>query len=310
MSRAAIVVNPNAGSAPGRGGALSQRLAERLTARGGVAEPIVFDMRRNRPGTWRQRLEAAIAQGAERVFVLGGDGTVLAVATVLLERDLPLGIVPLGTANLLARDLGLPLQPEEAIDLLPDAVVRRIDVGRVNGAPFLCASMLGLTTALARTREAARHAGPLRLWGRLLRKTITMLGRYPYWQVRLELNGETVALRTRAMVITNNPVNPVPGLFPPRERLDGGLLGVYGVHQGPRWELPRLALRLVNGGWPEEPRIFHYDAPRLGIRARRKRRVTVMNDGERLRLSLPLHYETLPCALPVLLPADSDGVVR
>jgi diacylglycerol kinase family enzyme len=308
MSRAIIVFNPRSGSAAAQGDDLSRRLAARLAERGWTATSLPFDMRRRRPGTWRARLEAGLAEGAERVFVLGGDGTVLAVAEALIGRPVPLGIVPLGTANLLARDLGIPLEPDAAIEALIDAPARAIDVGRVNGTHFLCASMLGMSTALARTREAARGAGPLRLWGRLLRKGLWMLGRYPYRRVTLDLNGNTQTVLTRALVVTNNPLAPEPGLHPRRARLDLGVLGVYGLHKGPLWELPRLALRFLNGTWPEDPGIFHHALPQVRLQQRRGSRVTVMNDGERLRLTLPLHYEVLPAALAVLAPTAPDGV--
>jgi diacylglycerol kinase family enzyme len=109
------------------------------------------------------------------------------------------------------------------------------------------------------------------------------------------------------MVIANNPFLPEAGLYPRRGRLDGGLLGIYGVREGPVWELPRVVLRLLNGTWHDEPRIFHHDAARLTVQAPPTRgegkRITVLNDGERLRLTPPLCYEVLPRALPVLIPA-------
>lgn len=306
MSCAIVVVNPRAGSLSEETEALARRLGEHLAERGISVVSVPFDARRRKPGSWASRLDVALAEGADRVYVLGGDGTVLAVASELLGKEVALGIIPLGTANLLARDLAIPLEPEAAIAALIDARIQRIDVGRVNGEAFLCASMLGLSTALARAREAARGSGLLRLWGRLLRKTLLMLGRYPYRRVELDLDGELVSVSTRAMVITNNPVTGAIGLYPRREKLDGGVLAVYGVHRGPLWELPRLALRLINGAWRDEPRIFHYVTRRIRIRARRHGRMTVMNDGERRRLGLPLRYEILPSALSVLVPARAE----
>jgi diacylglycerol kinase family enzyme len=309
MSQAVIIVNLRSGAGRSSGHELSRRLAERLLRRGIQARSIAFDTPGTGPGGWRTRLDDALAAGANRVYILGGDGTVLAVTGAVLGRDVALGVVPLGTANLLARDLDIPLDPERAIDVLADAQVRRIDVGRVNGQPFLCASMLGLTTTLARAREAARGQGPLRLWPRLVRKAVLLLRRYPYRRVTLELNGRTLSLRSRAMVIANNPYLPEPGLYPRRGRLNGGLLGIYGVREGPAWELPRVVLRLLNGNWPDEPRIFCYRTPHLIVQAPpsrgRGRRITVLNDGERMRLTPPLQYEVLPCALAVLAPAPA-----
>jgi diacylglycerol kinase family enzyme len=311
QSYAAIIVNTRSGHAPTEAHAQSRRLAQRLAERGVRARSIAF----GGDGSWRGQMDAILAGRRGCVYVLGGDGTVLAVASALLGREIPLGIVPLGTANLLARDLGLPAEPARVVDALMDASVRRIDVGQVNGRPFLCASMLGLTTALAKAREADRGSNPLKLWPTLMRKTLDLLARYPYREVRMETDAGTIELHTRAMIVSNNPVVPEPGLlFPRRAGLDGGRLGLYGIHRGPTWELPRLVLRLLLGTWMDDPRIFHHDASSLTLDAadphRQGRRVDVLNDGEHLKLRIPLRYEVLPAALPVLAPVrrDTEGV--
>jgi diacylglycerol kinase family enzyme len=185
---------------------------------------------------------------------------------------------------------------------LADAPVRRIDVARVNGAPFLCASMLGMTTDLARTREAARGSGIWKAVPKFIQKGYWLLRRYPFRRVELMLDGDRITARTRAIVVSNNPIAPEPRLYPKRERLDSGRLGVYCVREGPLHELPLLVLSLLKGTWPEDPRIFSATSGHLMIRTPRPVRFTVLNDGERRRLTTPLHYELLPAALPVLAP--------
>jgi diacylglycerol kinase family enzyme len=278
------------------------------------------------PDGWRRDLGRLMAHGLDYAFVLGGDGTVLTVATVVLGHDIPLGIIPLGTANLLARDLGLPLEPEAALDGLVEGLVeglaeglagglsdgvrtaqvggnvRHIDVGRVNGHPFLCASMLGMTTELAKAREAARGLGTWRLLPRLVRKGYWLLKRYPFRSVTLCFDDDQLSVSTRAMIVTNNPLRAEPGLYPSRARLDRGVLGIYGVHEGPLSALPRLALSLIAGTWPSEPRVFNRTAHRVTIDTRKSRRINALNDGEPVRLRTPLHYDILTHALPVLMP--------
>ncbi|MBK5929538.1 diacylglycerol/lipid kinase family protein [Halochromatium salexigens] len=302
MSQAVIVVNHRAGAGAPQVAALADRLSEHLSAQGLSVSTIAFGDDQAAP-PWRQRLQAALAAGSEQVFVLGGDGTVLAVASQLFGHSVPLGIIPLGTANLLARDLDIPLQPEAAVDTLADdPAITAIDVGWVNGEPFLCASMIGLTTALARTREAMRGRGPLWATLRFLRKALLLLWRYPYHRLRIWLDGEQLNVETRALVITNNPIRSIVRPHPSRDRLDAGQLGLYGVHQGPLWELPRLALRLMQGDWAHDPRIFQQQARALRVETRHEHELVVMNDGERLRLKTPLLYEIQPAALCVLSP--------
>lgn len=307
MSQAVIVVNHQAGAGPARVANLAEQLSGRLRDQGLNLSSIPFGTDNGVSPPWQQRLQATLAAGARQVFVLGGDGTVLAVASQLLERPISLGVIPLGTANLLARDLGVPLQPETAVDVLTDQpTVSAIDVAKVNGQPFLCASMIGLTTALARTREAIRGRGPLQATGRFIGKALLLLRRYPYHRLGIRLDGERLKVETRALVITNNPIDAVVRPYPHRDRLDLGLLGLYGVHPGPLWELPRLALRLIQGDWAQDPRIFQQQARALRIETRHEHELVVMNDGERLRLKTPLLYESLPAALQVLKPSDRN----
>ncbi len=327
---AAILVNPKAGGAAYKADTLSVHLAEGLKGVGIKAHLLNLAPGSADPEGWRRDLGRLMAGGLDYAFVLGGDGTVLTVATGLLGHDVPLGIIPLGTANLLARDLGLPLEPEAALDGLVEGVamglaeglidgvevaqvggnVRRIDVGRVNGHPFLCASMLGMTTELAKAREAARGLGTWRLLPRLVRKGYWLLKRYPFRSVTLCFDDDQLSVSTRAMIITNNPIRAEPGLYPSRARLDRGVLGIYGVHEGPLSALPRLALSLIAGTWPREPRVFSRTAHRVTIDTRKSRRIKALNDGEPVRLRTPLHFDILTHALPVLMPVTDPVRVR
>lgn len=304
-SSAAILVNPDAGQALGKADSLSLRLKQRLASVDIRATILVLAPSGADAEGWRRELARLLHDGLDRVYVLGGDGTVLTVATSLLGHEVPMGIIPLGTANLLARDLGLPLDPEQAVETLIDPCVRRIDIGRVNGQPFLCASMLGMTTELAKTREALRGIGAWYLLPSMLTKGYWLLMLYPFRSVTLSFPDHQLSVTTRAMVISNNPLQPEPGVYPRRAHLDGGRLGIYGVHQGPLYELPRLALSLITGTWPSEPRVFNRISDRVTIDTRKPRMLTALNDGEPCQLRTPLHYDILTAALPVLVPTGS-----
>jgi diacylglycerol kinase family enzyme len=301
---AVIISNSRSGQARNREQDLAERLTRALAERGRRSVTLPFPAV-VQDAHHRAELSRCLDAGAGRVYVLGGDGTVRSIAALLLGRDVALGIVPLGTANLLARDLGMPLAPEDAIAALAEPTVRRIDVARCNGSPFLCAAMFGLTTDLARAREAARGLGAWRKLPRLLRKAYWILKRYPFHRVRLHLDAEPVALTTRALAVSNNPLEPRPGLPPGRASLRTGRLGVYGVREGPLYDLPRLALTLLTGTWLNEPRIFHRVCRSLRIETHRPTHTTVLLDGERETLRTPLDFDVLPAALPMLVPAES-----
>lgn len=105
----------------------------------------------------------AEAQTVDAVVVGGGDGTINSALKPVLEAGLPLGILPLGTANDLARTLGIPADLHEACSLIASQSMRRIDVGWANNRPFVNAAGMGLTTAVARRLrpETKRALGPL-----------------------------------------------------------------------------------------------------------------------------------------------------
>jgi diacylglycerol kinase family enzyme len=297
-----ILLNPRSGGDGTRSADVARLLVDRLRARGRETTLIRFPGAPG-DGDWRHRLDASLDGGACAVYVLGGDGTVLAAARALLGRDLPLGIVPLGTANLLAMDLGLPADPKQALDALLASRVARIDVARCNRVPFLCAAMLGMPADLARAREAARGLGAWRLLPRMVRKLIWVLKRYPFHRVKLSLDGRAEHLSTRVMIVSNNPVDPnSPGINPKRPCLTTGQLGIYGVREGPLYDLPRLALTLLTGSWQNEPRVFSDSSTTACIHTKRPMGTAVLLDGEREHFTTPLHFDLQPGALPVLVP--------
>jgi diacylglycerol kinase family enzyme len=300
---AVIIANTRSGQARQRAQSLVQRLAGALAGQGLGSVTLPFPAL-VQDAHHRSELLRHLDAGARRVYVLGGDGTVRSIATLLLGHDVPLGIVPLGTANLLARDLGVPLTAADAVAALTEPAVRRIDVARCNGSVFLCAAMFGITTDLARAREAARGLGTWRMLPRLLRKAYWVLKRYPFQRVRLLLDAEPVALTTRALAVSNNPLEPRPGLPPVRASLQSGQLGVYGVREGPLYDLPRLALTLLMGTWPGEPRVFHRVCRSLRIQTHKPTRTVALLDGEREPMHTPLRFDVLPAALPMLVPAE------
>jgi len=96
-----------------------------------------------------QMAQKAIAQKAEKVVAVGGDGTINEVASALLETTIPLGIIPLGSGNGLARHLGIPLQPKEALQVALTGKEIAIDVGLINNRPFFCTMGIGFDAKVA-----------------------------------------------------------------------------------------------------------------------------------------------------------------
>lgn len=295
MKRVAVVTNAKAGAmvdTPADG----PSLPELFNAAGLRADFIRVDS-----GSLPERMQAALALGPDAVVVAGGDGTVACATQIMAGTDIPLGILPFGTMNLLAKDLGLPIgDTETAVRLLAAWSPRSIDVGEVNGHVFLCASMLGLPARLGRYREQTRGS-PLRLWTRMARVSLRGLLHIVPFRAEVDLGGERVRLRAAAATITVNPVAESSGSRFARTCLDGGTLVLYVVSGDGVARLIGFMLRVFTGQWRGHSAMREWATPALIIN-RRGRATRVMNDGELLLLEPPLRYRCRPRALTVLAP--------
>ncbi|SFU32571.1 Diacylglycerol kinase family enzyme [Methylobacterium sp. 174MFSha1.1] len=280
------------------GGLTPDALRERLEA---VGLTVVPEPRPD--ASLPERLAAAVeVPGIDAVAVAGGDGTLACAAQALAGQKIPLAILPLGTMNLLAKDLGLPLDLDGAVDVLATGLVRRIDAGEVNGHVFLINSVLGMPARMARHREARRgHMGMtdlLRMAAGLLRH----LGRYPRERAVLSLGGTVRRVRFRTLAVVCGDYREGLGAVLSRAGVDGGHLTLYLVETLSAARLVRLGLGFAVGEWRRLPGLERHETDALTLDARKALRV--MNDGEVVLIAPPLRYRLLPGALQVLVPAE------
>src|SRR6185369_7316778 len=120
-----------------------------------------------------------VAQGARCVVAAGGDGTISAVASCLAGTGVPLGVLPLGTLNHFAKDLGIPLELDAAITTIAEGRARVVDVGEVNGRLFVNNSSLGLYPDIVLDRERQRQRLGRGKWRALLAACVHVGRRYP-----------------------------------------------------------------------------------------------------------------------------------
>ena len=296
----AVVFNGRAGALLDRPGAVAE-LAELFTAAGLDPNFIPTDA-----GTLPERIQQAVHTGADCVVVAGGDGTVACAAQLLAGTDTHLGILPFGTMNLLAKDLGIPVDDvNAAIALLATGKPRRIDVGEVGDHVFLCASMLGLPVNIGRDRERQRVAGSAwRRWAGFASAALRTARRYVAHRLTLEFVGQVVATRSPSITVVVNRLDDSSGRLFARARLDGGEFGIY-LARRPRWrEVVPLAIDLLRGNWRAGGAIDERCAPELTIR-RRRHKIRVMNDGEEITLQSPLQYRIRRAALSVIAPSET-----
>jgi len=262
-------------------------------------------------GTLPERIAQACASKPEMLVIAGGDGTIACAAQQIAGTDITLGILPFGTMNVLAVDLGIPAgNIAAAIAVLREGRVREIDAAEVNGQRFLCASMLGMPARLARYREMGRGKGAMtRLWLRFARAAFRAFARYQPPRVVLTVDGRHVELRAGAIMITPNLLDDRTGRRLGRDRLDEGRLGLYALKQIDLRAVLRLVVRLILRTMRRDPDL-HGEAAREIVVTRMGRRtrktIRVMNDGEVTLMTPPLIYRILPRAVRVIAPVEAE----
>jgi diacylglycerol kinase family enzyme len=248
--------------------------------------------------------QRALSNGARAVVAGGGDGTVGSVAGALAGTDRPLGVLPLGTLNHFAKDLGIPLTLEEAARNVCEGRAVPVDLGEVNGRVFVNNSSLGLYPRIVRRRERLQAREGSGKWPAFLRAALAVLRRYPFLHVRLDADGHEIVRKTPFVFIGNNEYQVENLQMGARTGLDAGHLSLYVAHRTGRLGLLRLAVSALLGRLRQEEDFDSLCAREIWVETRRPKRLPVATDGEVTVLSTPLHFRIRPGALKVIVPKE------
>lgn len=296
--RAKILINGTA--LAGVDEAVRNRLLEIFAAAGATADVVIASS----PEELETLAKAASDDVCDLVVAGGGDGTVNAVASAVVDTDKHFGVLPLGTLNHFAKDLQLPLDFEEAaLNLLTGSPVA-VDVGEVNGRIFLNNSSLGLYPTIVREREKHQRLGKGK-WPAFVWAALTALRRYPFVDVRLSVDDKVLARRTPFVFVGNNEYVMERLDIGSRERLDAGVLSIYITNRMGRFGLVRLAIRALFGRLRNEKDFLALKAREITI-SPRSHRARVAFDGEVDILKTPLEYRIRPRALTVIVPSGKQ----
>lgn len=294
-----IEVIVNASSGTGENAALKERLDE-LFARDGVVAHVALAQSGHEISELAKR--AALGD-ADIVVAGGGDGTINSVASQLLNTKKALGVLPLGTMNHFAKDLHIPLELEAAVETIIEGHVANVDLGKVNDHIFVNNSSLGLYPSIIRERDKQQRLGRGK-WPAYVWAAIAVLRRYPFLNVRLDVDGKEFSSRTPFVFIGNNEYEMETLNIGGRACLDAGELSLYVTNRTGRLGLVRLAWRALFGGLRQEKDFLAMCTKEIWIETRRKR-IRVALDGEVTIMEPPLHYRVLPGKLRVMTPAQS-----
>jgi YegS/Rv2252/BmrU family lipid kinase len=252
-----------------------------------------------------EEVEADILRRAaevDSVIVCGGDGTLCLAAPGLVSTGLPLGVIPMGTANDLARTLGIPEDPEAAAEVILGGWRRRIDLGTVNGKPFFNVASIGLSADLAETLTT----GLKRRWGRAgyALAAIQVLSRARRFSAWITENDTTTRVRTMQIAVGNGRFYGGGTVVEESAEIDDGHLDLYSLEMRNVWKLA-LMLRTfrsgTHGAWTD---VRTARGTEFEIRTRTPRPVNA--DGE-LITKTPATFKCHPEAVTVFTPGPGGG---
>jgi diacylglycerol kinase family enzyme len=247
----------------------------------------------------------ALAAGTDVVVAAGGDGTVNAVAGVLAGTQTPLGLLPMGTLNHFAKDLGLPVDLAAAARVIASGNVRAVDVAEVNGRVFLNNSSIGLYARMVEERNRRMNRGAkatrrLRKSWAMARAFLAVFARYPTVRVGVGVGEAAEQWCTTPFVFVGNNLYPIELLvIGQRRELDAGRLCLYFARHAGRGDLLRLALRAIFGSLEPERDFISQTVERVTIDSL-KRELPVAIDGEVVKMKPPLIYRVRQGALRVI----------
>jgi len=288
LRRTLLLVNPNAR----RGGESLEPIIEQF-GRGGLQ--ITTETFGALPELARDIMR--LRNSHDQIVICGGDGSVSAAAFAVMESGLPMGILPMGTANDLARTLAIPTELDEAADVIIRGKQRAIDVGSVNGHAFFNVASIGLSSELAQKLDS----GLKRRFGKLSYavaafKVLVSASRF---RARITESDHTRIVRTYQIAIGNGVHYGGGNVIQESAAIDDGHLDLYSLEMKSLWKLAFMlpAFRSGRHGAYKEVRT----ARGVEFKIETRREMPVNTDGE-IVTSTPADFKVHPRAVSVFVP--------
>ena len=297
-ARALVFLNARSGA--GCGPERGEEIAALFAQTGVEAEVVLAKGEED----FRAGMKRAQSTGTQLVVAGGGDGTQATVASWLAGTGCVQGVLPMGTLNHFAKDLGIPLKLEDAVRTIAEGRVLPVDVAEVNGRVFINNSSLGLYPEIVRERELQQLRLGKSKWRALASATLHATGRPHGLAVRIESESEEQVRRTPFVFIGNNRYTMEGLNIGARDSLERGELALYVARRRGQLALLQLALRALFKRL-DQAEDFEMVTGEGFVISTRDARIRVATDGEIAMLETPLHYRIRPAALRVMVPADA-----
>jgi YegS/Rv2252/BmrU family lipid kinase len=289
-----LIVNPS--SAGGRSLKLLPRIEAALDTR-----RAVFRVEKTRSLDHGAELALRAAEVGEVPVVVSGDGLLGVVGGAMAGSDVPLGLIPAGRGNDLARALGIPTEPEAAVDTVLDGRSRVIDVGEANGKRFLGIASIGFDSECNRlANETHWLRGNLVYAYSMVR---TLIG-WRSARFTVAVGEERKRLSGYFVAVANNSVYGGGMWIAPKAEIDDGEFDVVAITEVGKLRFLRGLRDVLKGTHIDKDEVTSFRAPRLELDASRP--FPVYADGDHLT-DLPVSLRVLPRCLSILVPAGGDA---
>ena len=291
--RVGIICNPISGR--GRAASLAREVESALELLG--FETLLRET--NAPGDATRFAAELVSRGVFAAVSVGGDGTASEIARGLAGSDTPLAVCPMGTANVLAHELNLPVEPERIARLVAKGRVRRIDVGCIAGRRFIVAASAGVDAWVVRSLHESR--GGAITMAHYAAPIVRAIGAYRYPPMTVEIDGQRVGCGIGYVVVANTRRYGGPLRIARRGTCDDGLFTITtargrNLPSGLAYAAASVArmLPLVSG-------VKTFSGKHVRVTPDGEGEVPVQIDGDPGG-NLPAEMEIVPAALPILVP--------
>lgn len=297
-----VILNAGAGGTDPQ--AFRRQVEQELSVPG-----VAYDIVEVKPGAdfleiGRQTVLRA-KQAGGIVVAAGGDGTINTVAGLCCDLGVTMGVIPAGTFNYFARDLGIPSEPAAAARLLLTGKTEQVSVGYVNGRIFLNNASFGLYSKVIRNREDHKaRFGRFRLVA-VYSAVVSLLSGVRPFMVRMRVGNEMLLRRTTMVFVSNNALQIAKLDAKIAETTPEDGMAVFVLRPTSRLDMLRLLLRGAFRQLADDPHLETFCTNAFDTETN-KAYVDVVVDGEIVRCNAPLSFRVAPRALGVIVPANKE----
>ncbi len=255
------------------------------------------------PGDATSKAQIAARSGYNAVVAAGGDGTVNEVMNGLVGTETALGVLPLGTVNIWAREMGLSMDMLKAAEILAKSELTKIDVGMAGNRYFLLMAGIGFDAAVTATVRSEEK----KLFGAIayVKQAIQIAWNFRGVRLKLRIDGKRVRGKILMVIVGNSQLYGGAIKFTAHATIDDGLLDVCVIKGRDMLSAPRRLISIFARHYNRDPQVKYYQAKQVEIRRKRGKALPVQVDGDYLGTT-PMSFRVVPDSLWIMVPPNAD----